>query len=339
MKNNLFFVALLFVLLACASNKKAPLSLQNLSTSVNQAPLFSWQLHSDQRNQSQSAYQIQIANTPEDLKNTNGAIWDSGKTSSAQSVLVTASSLELKPAQTYFWKVKVWNQDDQESEWSETASFHTGLLSEPDWQNAKWIGYKELPAEKKMVPGIHGSGDKLGDLCVDRPVVPLFRKEFVVDRTIKEATLYISGLGHYEASINGQKVGNSFLAPGWTNYNKTVFYNSYDVSSMLQQGKNAIGVVVGNGFYNINRERYRKLVIAWGNPMLIGQLRIRFTDGTEQIWSPDRIGKPRHRPLLIPVFMAAKITMLNSNNLVGTKLILTNSCGKMRYWLLPPPEN
>ena len=134
-----------------------------------------------------------------------------------------------------------------------------------------------------MVPGVHGNGDELGDKCVDRPVVPLFRKEFEVGKKINEATLYITGLGQYEASINGQKVGNSFLSPGWTNYDKTVFYNAYDVTGMLQQGKNAMGAIVGNGFYNINRERYRKLVIAWGNPKLMGQLRIRFTDGTEQI--------------------------------------------------------
>jgi hypothetical protein len=134
-----------------------------------------------------------------------------------------------------------------------------------------------------VVPGVHGNGDNLGDKCVDRPVIPLFRKEFEVGKKIKEATLYITGLGQYEASINGQKVGNSFLTPGWTNYDKTILYNTYDVTSMLKQGKNAIGAIVGNGFYNINRERYRKLVIAWGNPKLIGQLRIRFTDGTEQI--------------------------------------------------------
>ena len=133
-----------------------------------------------------------------------------------------------------------------------------------------------------MVPGVHGNGDKLGNLCFDRPIVPLFRREFEVGKKIKEATLYITGLGQYEASINGQKVGNSFLSPGWTNYDKTVLYNTYDVTSLLKQGKNAIGAIVGNGFYNINRERYRKLVIAWGNPKLIGQLRIRFTDGTEQ---------------------------------------------------------
>ncbi len=282
MKHNTLLLAILIMLLSCSSNGKVALNIKNLQTSIRKVPLFSWQLNSSQRNQLQSAYQIQIANDPEDLKASKKIIWNSGKIKSGQSVLVEAAFV-LKPAQTYCWRVKVWNQENQESEWSETAIFRTGLFQEPDWKNAQWIGYEDMPAGKKMTPGVHGKGDNLGDKCIDRPVVPLFRKEFEVGKKIKEATLYITGLGQYEASINGKKVGNGFLTPGWTNYDKTVFYNSYDVTGMLRQGKNAIGAMVGNGFYNINRERYRKLVIAWGNPKLIGQLRIRFTDGTEQI--------------------------------------------------------
>jgi len=278
-------VILVLIVVSCASFLEGDVSLtiKNLKTTVNEVPLMSWQLNSEQRNQSQSAYQIQVASSPDDLKSSKQLVWDSGKTISAQSVLVAASLPELKPAKTYFWKVKIWNQDKQESGWSETASFKTGLFQESDWKSAKWIGYEELSSEMRMVPGVHGNGDNLDDKCIDRPVISLFRKEFEVGKKIKEATLYISGLGHYEASLNGQKVGDSFLTPGWTNYNKTVFFNSYDVTGMLQQGKNAIGAIVGNGFYNINRERYRKLVIAWGNPKLIGQLRIRFDDGSEQI--------------------------------------------------------
>ena len=283
MKYNTLLLAILVMLLSCSPNGKAAITITNLQTSIGKVPLFSWQLSSNQRNQSQSAYQIQIANDPEDLKASKGIIWNSGKIESGQSVLVAGTAIELNPAQTYCWRVKVWNHENQESEWSETAVFRTGLFHESDWKNAQWIGYEDMPAGKKMTPGVHGNGDNLGDKCVDRPVVPLFRKEFEVAKKIKEATLYITGLGQYEASVNGQKVGNSFLAPGWTNYDKTVFYNSYDVTGMLQQGKNAIGAIVGNGFYNINRERYRKLVIAWGNPKLIGQLRIRFIDGSEQI--------------------------------------------------------
>jgi len=283
MKHSTLAIVFLFLLLSCTANEKLSLSVKNLKTTIREFPSFSWQLISDQRNQIQLAYQIQVAKNPEALKSSKNLVWDSGKTNSDQSVLAIAKSLKLNPAESYFWRVKVWNQDNQESEWSETAVFKTGLFQESDWKNAQWIGYEDMPAGKKMTPGVHGNGDNLGDKCVDRPVIPLFRKEFEVSKKIKEATLYITGLGQYEASINGQKVGNGFLTPGWTNYDKTVFYNSYDVTGMLRQGKNAIGSIVGHGFYNINRERYRKLVIAWGNPKLIGQLRIRFTDGTEQI--------------------------------------------------------
>ena len=245
-------------------------------------PDFSWILNSNLKNQSQSAFQILVADKRSELG--KGNIWNSGKVKSSQSFSVLyGGTNQLKPASQYFWKVKVWNQDGNESEWSEIASFQTGLFSEKDWSGARWIGYIDMPASKKMIPGVHGSGDKLGDKCLDRPVVPLFRKEFEVSGEIETATLFISGLGQYEASINGEKVGNSFLTPGWTNYDKTVFYNSYDVTKMLHKGQNAVGAIVGNGFYNINRERYRKLVIAWGNPKLIGQLRIRYTDGSEQI--------------------------------------------------------
>jgi hypothetical protein len=293
------FVIYVLIVFCFASFQEgnAALSVKNLKTVVNKVPLFSWQLNSDQRNQSQSAYQILIAENADDLKTSRGILWDSGKINSGRSVLVSASSLELKPAQTYFWKVKAWNQDNQESGWSETAVFRTGLFQDSDWKNAKWIGFEDMPATKKMVPGVHGKGDDLGEKCVDRPVIPLFRKEFEVGKKIKEATLYITGLGQYEASINGQKVGNGFLTPGWTNYDKTVFYNLYDVTAMLQQGKNVIGAFVGNGFYNINRERYRKLVIAWGNPKLIGQLRIRFTDGSEQILVTDTDWKTASSPI------------------------------------------
>jgi hypothetical protein len=287
MKNHLLLLAILlsfsFASIGQSATERAQLvNLKSIKT--EQATiLFSWQIKTSQRAWTQSAYQIQVANSPESLKASKNLIWDSGKVKSEQSNLVSSAGLILKPAQTYFWRVKIWSNENKESVWSEPATFKTGLEAERDWQGAQWIGYEDMPASKRMVPGVHGNGDKLGELCVDRPVVPLFRKEFEVGKKVKEATLYITGLGQYEASINGKKVGNSFLSPGWTNYDKTILYNTYDVTSMLKQGKNAIGAVVGNGFYNINRERYRKLVIAWGNPKMIGQLRIRFTDGTEQI--------------------------------------------------------
>lgn len=287
MKKILLLSIILFLFAAASNCRIAPETtrvVQLKSVKANSSTVvFGWQILSSQRNAVQSAYQIQVAGSPENLKISNKLIWDSGKINSDQSNMVSSAGLVIKPAQTYFWRVKIWSNENQESVWSEPATFKTGLEAEGDWQGAKWIGYEDMPSSKRMVPGVHGNGDKLGELCVERPVVPLFRKEFEVGKKVKEATLYITGLGQYEASINGKKVGNSFLSPGWTNYDKTILYNIYDVTSLLSQGKNVLGAVVGNGFYNINRERYRKLVIAWGNPEMIGQLRIRFTDGTEQV--------------------------------------------------------
>lgn len=148
------------------------------------------------------------------------------------------------------------------------------------WANAKWIAYEQLEDSMKVVPGVHGSGNELGEKAVKRSVIPMFRKEFSVAENIDKATINISGLGHYELYLNGEKVGDRFLAPGWSNYDKRIFYNTYDITSILKNGKNAIGVLVGNGFYNINRERYRKLVIAYGYPKLIFNITIQYKDGS-----------------------------------------------------------
>ena len=148
------------------------------------------------------------------------------------------------------------------------------------WANARWIAYEQLEDSMKVVPGVHGSGNELGNKAIKRSVVPMFRKEFDVNENIEKATINISGLGHYELHVNGEKVGDRFLAPGWTNYEKRIFYNTYDITSQLKNGANAIGVLVGNGFYNINRERYRKLVIAYGYPKLIFNITIQYKDGS-----------------------------------------------------------
>ena len=147
------------------------------------------------------------------------------------------------------------------------------------FKDSRWLAYEILPDSMKVVPGVHGSGDKLGNKCLERSVVPVFRQEFGVDGEIEKATISISGLGHYELYINGEKVGDRFLAPGWTYYQKRQLYNTYDITDKLKNGMNAIGVLVGNGFYNINRERYRKLVIAYGYPKLIYVIDVKMKDG------------------------------------------------------------
>ena len=213
---------------------------------------FSWELDATENSQYQTAYQLVIASTAEKL---NAGIYDVYNTAfvkSKQSVLIDYTGKQLKPAQTYYWRVKVWDKNNRPSVWSHTQQFTTGLFSTTDWSNAKWIGYETLADSMRVVPGIHEPlVNVLGNKCMQRSTVPLFRKEFRIEKKVKNALLFVTGLGQYAISINSKKVGTAFLAPGWTYFDKTVLYNTYDVTGQLLNGRNAIGAMVGNGFYNI----------------------------------------------------------------------------------------
>ncbi len=152
--------------------------------------------------------------------------------------------------------------------------------TDTNWAGAEWIAYEKMDDSMKVVPAVHGSGDDLGNKGLKRSVVPMFRRDFTVGKTVKKAMIDISGLGHYELHINGKKIGDRFLSPGWTYYQKRCFYNSYDITDYVEKGNNAIGVLVGNGFFNVNRERYRKLVVAYGYPQLIFRIHVQYTDGS-----------------------------------------------------------
>lgn len=241
---------------------------------------FSWQMDSDIRSLYQAAWRLVVASSKKALKNGEYDLWDSGKQHSDNNTTVVYKGKSLQPAERYFWKVKVWDDEGHWSDWSKPGSFVTGLFEQKNWSEAKWIGYEVLPDSLRLVPGVHGSGDKLGSIAKEHPVIPKFRREFALQKTIKEAILFISGLGHYEASINGEKIGADFLSPGWTDYEETVLYNTYDVTNQLNKGRNVLGAVVGNGFHHISRDRYRKLVIAYGKPKLIGLLKVTYADGT-----------------------------------------------------------
>ncbi len=150
------------------------------------------------------------------------------------------------------------------------------------WADARWVGLEKLPDSLKIVPGIHGLKKGYEGKYKKRSTVPLFRKTFNINKTIEKASITISGLGHYELYINGDKVGDRFLSPGWSYYQKRIFYNSFDVTELLKNGENVLGAIVGNGFFNINNERYFKLIIAYGYPQLIFNLSITYNDGTTE---------------------------------------------------------
>jgi alpha-L-rhamnosidase len=280
--------AFLFLLISCNESDRSFSvtgikcnSLENPAGTGKQ-PSFSWIIKSTARGQFQKAYRIIVSTDEASIRVGKGDVWDSGKTASGNGAWVTYRGTALQPGTRYYWKVRAWDRNDIPSDWSSQGEFITGLFDRNDWGGARWIGYEEIPDSLLLVPGVHGSGDNLSNKALKRTTVPYFRKEFRLKGGIVSAYAFISGLGQYELYINGERIGDRFLSPGWTDYRKTCLYNVFDVTENLKDGSNTIGAIVGNGFYNINRERYRKLVIAYGAPKLIMKLAVRYGDGSKE---------------------------------------------------------
>jgi alpha-L-rhamnosidase len=259
---------------------------------------FSWELSSVENAQYQTAYQMVISSSENNMHDGKYDIWNSSVVRSSQNILVGYGGKKLLSGHTYYWRVRVWDKNNKISPWSSTATFTTGIFESRDWANAQWIGYEELTDSMRVAPGVHAPlVGELGDKCMVRSIVPLFRKEFDMAKKVKSALLFITGLGQYELRINGEKADDAFLAPGWTYFDKRVLYNCYDISEKLVRGHNAIGVIVGNGFYYINRERYFKIVSAFGMPKMICCLKIIYTDGSVENIVSDASWKTAASPI------------------------------------------
>jgi alpha-L-rhamnosidase len=247
-------------------------------------PELSWQLISGQ-GVLQTAYRILVSDNIEKINQNTGNVWDSKKQNKNSSIHIRYAGKVLLANKTYYWKVMVWDNKNNISHWSKTSRWQMGLLAKNDWKNARWIAYSTLPDSLRIVPGEEGKGKKKRPPLND--VLPLFRKNFAVKKQLNKATVYISGLGQFEMHLNGDKVGDHFLDPTWTEYKKEAMYVTFDVTKQLKPGENAIGVMLGNGFYFIPRDRrYRKLTDAYGFPKMICRLTLEYKDGsTENIVS------------------------------------------------------
>lgn len=250
---------------------------------------FSWQIESAKRGFKQYGYRIQISDDSTTLDTKERTVEKADSTLldvNFSKLLFALEKCRVAPATRYWWRVQIRGkgEDSTWSAWSAVATFVTALRDSTDWHNARWIGYENIPDSMRVVPGLQKGADRFHEKhkAQQRPVVPLFRKTFKVAANVKSAYLFISGLGHYEASVNGIQVGDHFLASGWTHYDKTVLYNTYDITAQLKAGDNAIGVIVGNGFFNVNKERYRKLSIAYGMPRMKCMLVINYDNNRKE---------------------------------------------------------
>ena len=247
-------------------------------------PRLGWAMSSSVNGTRQTAYQVEIREAC-----TGRSVWNSGKVESSQSQLISTQEADIHrySPYSYVWRVRVWDETDAPSEWSREAKFR---LAPEGFSSAKWIG--AITRENARLPEgrrFHGAELKKPEVKAAWAAVDTLakksiclRREFRTDKKVVEATASVCGLGFYEFSLNGKKVGDSEFAPLWSDYDKSVYYNTYDVTELLQKGENVAGVLLGNGCYNVQGGRYRKLLISFGAPTLLFSLVINYEDGTRE---------------------------------------------------------
>jgi alpha-L-rhamnosidase len=240
-------------------NRETPYGIQT------QQPTFSWNVSTGEKNWKQTAYRIQVWQKEE-------VLWDSGMVESDRMVQLVYHGKKLISDTRYFWKVSVWGNDGDFAE-SKQTWFETGLFEENDWK------------------GIY-----LGE--TEDHVYHLYRGEFETHKEVIRARMYVSGLGHHICYLNGEQVSDRVLEPGWTDYRKTHFYSVYDITDRILKGKNALGVKLGDGMYNVPTGRYVYYERSYGKSKVNIQLNLTYADGTETFVTTDSSWKMAKSPVL-----------------------------------------
>ena len=255
----------------CILNITAPSceSLKNPMGIEMAAPRFSWQLNSDCQNQKQSAYHILVASSKQKVEQNEGDLWDSKKVMSSKSLHITYGGKILKSAQTYYWKIKVWNSKNIVSEWSSTQQWTMGLMNKAE-KTGKWIGLN-IPVDSATEEQKNAAHYFFSEFSTNK------------DKTLSQATAYVSGLGLFDFYINGKQISDNKLNPANSSYHKRAVYVAFDLSNHLNSGGNAAGIVLGNGKHLTQRRH----ITQYGLPRMWCQIHLKYRDGSTQIIKSD----------------------------------------------------
>lgn len=271
---------------AATSSRADDLAVANLRVEYRRGPMgidagsprFSWILESGKRATRQTAYWIQVAESAEAFRQ-NQILWETGRVESGQSIHVEYRGPDLISTTRYHWRVQVWDNHGRKSDWSEVAFWEMGLLDPQDWQ-AKWI-------EPDLEEDVSTS-----------PPAPMLRREFHLNGKIRSARAYVTAHGVYEMELNGKRVGDQVLSPGWTSYHERLQYQTYDITDLLKSGENAVGVYLGDGWFRgyMGFKDQRNL---YGEKLaLLAQIHITYEDGSSEVIATDENWKAATGPIV-----------------------------------------
>jgi alpha-L-rhamnosidase len=246
----------------------------------SRAPRLSWRIAADVRNVRQSAYQIRVARSAGDLRTARQLMWDSGRVASSESIHRVYEGKPLASGQRYVWEVQVWDEQGRASGWSAPAWWEMGLLSPADWRT-KWI---ELALPEDVTSS---------------PPAPMLRRTFRLKQAIQSARAYVTSQGVYELHLNGRRVGDEVLTPGWTSYTTRLQYQTYDVTDLLRRGDNAAGVLLGNGWFRGNIGFAKRRNVYGERLALLLQIDVTYADGSRETIGSDDQWKASTGPILM----------------------------------------
>lgn len=279
-----------FLILSCESKETLPppeatiCEYRENPIGIDRAnPQLSWEIPAFRNGIEQTAYEILVASSLENLNKNQGDLWSTGKVMSDQSVYITYAGKPLESRKQYFWKVRYWDNRGEQSEFSAPATWEMAFMKPGDW-SAKWITRTNTSSKEDSMRSI------------------MVRKPFSIDKPVKKARLYVTGLGNYAFYINGSKAGKDILTPGWTHYPKRLQYQVYDVTSLVKNGENTAGAMLGNAWWSgglgwgtdpNSRKRY-----SFGPMKLFAQLEIEDESGNIHTITTDESWKWDESPII-----------------------------------------